>query len=120
MVHTDWSQSLNGTLIAHSGSLKHIGQMFFDEEWNDKILEEEPYSLTEAPRTRNDEDDDFRRASIDRSSAIVEVEMLGDSLDEGLIGFITIGIDMTADYSENYYDSSSEAESYSNVVDGDM
>ncbi|KAL5512182.1 hypothetical protein ACEPAG_3467 [Sanghuangporus baumii] len=123
MVHTDWSQSPNGTLISHSGSLNHIGQMFFDEEWNDRILEREPYSLNEARRTRNDEDHDFRRASVDRSSAIVEVEMLGDSLDQGLIGFITIGIDMTADYSihsGNYYNSSSEAESYSNVVDVDM
>ena len=72
MVHTNWSESSNGTLISHSGSLKHVGQMFFDEDWNDWILEKEPYNLNEARRTRNVEDHDFNRANVDRSSAIIE------------------------------------------------
>ena len=72
MVHTNWSESPNGTLISHSGSLKHVGQMFFDEDWNDWILEREPYNLNEARRTRNVEDHDFNRANVDRSSAIIE------------------------------------------------
>ncbi|EJD00727.1 aromatic compound dioxygenase [Fomitiporia mediterranea MF3/22] len=111
MVHTDWEQSSNGTLISHAGSLKHIGQLFFDESWNDQVLSLEPYTENRGRRTLNSQDHDFARANVDGSSAIVELELLADSIEKGLLGFITIGIDLSADYSihsGNYYNSTTD------------
>ena len=62
----------NEIFDSHSGKLRHIGQMFFEESWNDRILEREPYIFNEARRTKNDEDWDFKKAIKDRSSGIVE------------------------------------------------
>lgn len=72
MVRTGWDKSENGTLVSHSGSLKHVGQMFFKESWNDKVLANPPYSENKARRTLNKQDHDFSRATIDGSSAIVQ------------------------------------------------
>lgn len=60
------------TFISHSGSVKHIGQLFFDEEWNDAVLKTAAYSDNKGHRTLNKDDHDFSRATIDGSSAIVQ------------------------------------------------
>lgn len=72
MVRTEWEESPNGTLISQAGHLRHIGQIFFAEEWNDKVVSEWPYTTNTARRTLNKQDHDFQRASVDGSSAVVE------------------------------------------------
>jgi len=111
MVHMDWEDADNGTIISHSGSLTHVGQLFFEESWNDLVLNTTSYLDNKARRTFNYQDHDFARATIDGSSAVVQIELQnakGD-VDNGLIGFITIGVDTTASYvihSNNYLNSS--------------
>ncbi|THH00662.1 hypothetical protein EW145_g7045 [Phellinidium pouzarii] len=106
MVHLGWEVAANGSIISHAGSIAHIGQLFFDEPWNDRVLSTQPYTDNTARRTLNTQDHDFARASIDGSSAVVQLDMLGDAVEDGLLGFITIGIDTTAEHSihsTNYY-----------------
>ena len=74
MVHKDWIQSTNGfvhraldpcrpelilglsSLVSHSGTLMHTGQVFFQENWNDQVFRTSPYSLNTNPRTLNSQD----------------------------------------------------------------
>ncbi|KAH8115609.1 Intradiol ring-cleavage dioxygenase [Phellopilus nigrolimitatus] len=111
MVHMGWEEAANGTIISHSGSVKHVGQLFFDESWNDAVLRTSPYGDNKGRRTLNAQDHDFTRASIDGSSAIVQLEMVKDSVEEGLLGFITIGIDTSANYTihSNNYNNGTDA-----------
>ena len=60
------------TLVSHAGTVKHIGQLFFDEAWNDKVLGTEAYLANTGHRTLNADDHDFQRASIDGSSAVIQ------------------------------------------------
>ncbi|KAG8705216.1 hypothetical protein FRC11_009226 [Ceratobasidium sp. 423] len=38
MIHTNYSVATNGSIISHAGNVRHIGQLFFDDELNEKIL----------------------------------------------------------------------------------
>ncbi|KAK0184816.1 aromatic compound dioxygenase [Armillaria mellea] len=92
MVHLNWETSANGTLVSHAGSLVHIGQFFFDEDWNDQIYAIDPYTTTTQSRTYNEEDSILQEENSDGNSAYV-----GD-LSGGLLGYITVGVDSTASY----------------------
>jgi len=98
MVHTGWKSFENGTFDSHSGRLTHIGQFFFNEEWNDRVIETTYYRDNKSRRTRNVDDHDFNRASIAGSSAIVNLELAGDAVEDGLLGFITVAVDLSASY----------------------
>ncbi|CCA73686.1 hypothetical protein PIIN_07639, partial [Serendipita indica DSM 11827] len=107
MVHQNLSYHSNGTIISSSGSLRHIGQFFFDEAFNTEVLAQEAYLNSGQSHTYNDEDGILQTANTDGYSAFVEIERLGDTLDEGLLGYITVGIDTSASYTistSNYWD----------------
>ena len=89
MVRTDWEQADNGTLVSHAGMLHHVGQMFFPETWNDRVLSTSPYTLNNHPRTKNSEDRLFRAAIVDKNSALVQLEYIEDDVSGGLIGFVS-------------------------------
>ncbi|KAF9255067.1 aromatic compound dioxygenase [Marasmius fiardii PR-910] len=100
MIHLNWTMSVNGTLISHSGNLIHVGQMFFEEEWNEKVFATSPYSEnTGNTRTYNDEDSILEEANADGNNAFPALELLGDSLEDGILGYITIGVNSSASYS---------------------
>ncbi|KAL0067084.1 hypothetical protein AAF712_005871 [Marasmius tenuissimus] len=115
MVHMNYSTSENGTLISHSGSLLHIGQFFFDEEWNDQVYALSPYTdNTENSRTYNDADGILEQANADGNDAFLALELLGDSIEDGILGYITVGVDSSASYSitnTNYLNSTESSSS---------
>jgi len=98
MVHTGWRAFDNGTFDSHSGRLTHVGQFFFDDEWNDRVIETTHYRDNQNRRTRNVDDHDFNHASVAGSSAIVHLELAGDAVDDGVLGFITVAVDLSASY----------------------
>ncbi|KAK0432786.1 aromatic compound dioxygenase [Armillaria borealis] len=98
MVHLNWETSANGTLVSHAGSLVHIGQFFFDEDWNDQIYAIDPYTTTTQSRTYNEEDSILQEENSNGNSAYVGLELLGSDLSGGLLGYITVGVDSTASY----------------------
>ncbi|KAL1742386.1 Intradiol ring-cleavage dioxygenase, partial [Schizophyllum fasciatum] len=114
MVHLDWSMSDNGTLVSHAGSLAHVGQFFMDEEWNDQIFALEPYTSNTNNRTLNSEDSILTEQNSNGYNGFLALEKLGNDLSEGVLGYITIGIDSSASYSisnTNYFNSSTESAS---------
>ncbi|RAK86528.1 dioxygenase [Aspergillus costaricaensis CBS 115574] len=95
-VHTDWVLRDNGTLA--SGNTVSTGQVFFDEELEQEIMALEPYSsVTGIQRLVNGLDDTFHNENTDGYNAIVSVvPMDGVDVRNGMIGYITVGVDTEA------------------------
>ncbi|OIW23853.1 aromatic compound dioxygenase [Coniochaeta ligniaria NRRL 30616] len=88
----------NGTYTG--GTVNHIGQLYFDEELSTAIEAFEPYARNAVARTTNR--GDFLTA--DEATAdydpFVSYVKLSDDADDGLLMWITIGVNVTADYDD--------------------
>ncbi|KAH8161098.1 hypothetical protein CIB48_g7143 [Xylaria polymorpha] len=97
-VYTDWTVHENGTVS--SGNVVSTGQLFFEETLSAQIMALEPYSLhTQIERTTNDVDDIFAASSNGWNPAFSVVPADGVNVANGMIGYITLGVDPTADSS---------------------
>ncbi|CAE6436754.1 unnamed protein product [Rhizoctonia solani] len=105
MIHTGWTKSTNGTIVSKSGSLRHIGQLFFQESLNDRVLALSPYTSTNQRRTLNTQDGIYAQQNSRGFNGVVATELLGSTISAGILGYTTIGIDSQASYritSNNY------------------
>ncbi|KAJ1308741.1 hypothetical protein OPQ81_004432 [Rhizoctonia solani] len=103
MIHTGWTKSANGTIISHSGSLRHI--LFFQETLNDRVVALSPYTSTNQRRTLNAQDGIYAQQNSRGFNGVVATELLGSTISDGILGYTTIGVDGQASYritSNNY------------------
>jgi len=98
MVHKDWEVGENGTLISHAGTVVHNGQFFFHEAWNDRVFDNQPYTDNTNKRTFNKDDRILDEENADGNNAFLELELLGESLLDGILGYITMGVNSSASY----------------------
>ncbi|KAI0468322.1 Intradiol ring-cleavage dioxygenase [Xylaria cf. heliscus] len=97
-VYTDWTLHENGTVS--SGNIVSTGQLFFEEALSAQIMALEPYaSHTQIERTTNDVDDIFAASSNGWNPAFSVVPADGVDVANGMIGYITLGVDPTGDSS---------------------
>jgi hypothetical protein len=77
---------------------KHVGQLFFPGELIHSDYQLAPYHahLSTLNRTLNGGDSVYSVANDDGYSAIISTELVGETLAEGLIGYITIEINKSA------------------------
>ncbi|KAF8690227.1 protocatechuate 3-aspergillus oryzae, partial [Rhizoctonia solani] len=105
MIQTNYSVATNGSIISHAGSLHHIGQLFFEETLNERIVTQGVYANTTQIRTYNAEDSILDSENADGYNAILSTELLGETERDGILAYITIGVDPTFSssiYSSNY------------------
>lgn len=103
-VHPEWERLPNGTFT--SGRLIHTGQFFFDDAIDDQVNKLHPYNTNPllAPgkggRTRNWDDSlqIFQNSFDNGYMPMFDLEFLGGVLQQGLIGYITMGVNMSASY----------------------
>ncbi|CAA7268551.1 unnamed protein product [Cyclocybe aegerita] len=95
MVHKGSEARPNGTIISSSGTTTHIGQFFFDESWNDQVYATHPYNTNTQGRTLNSQDWFIGSAE---GQGFVHMQYLGNSLDDGLLGYITVAVDGSKNY----------------------
>lgn len=107
-VHTkvfpEWQTLPNGTFT--SGRLVHTGQFFVDDKLNEAVDKISPYDRNPllAPgkggRTRNWEDSlqIFDESFDNGYMPMFDIEFLGGVLQQGLIGYVTMGVNMSAEY----------------------
>ncbi|CAE6471234.1 unnamed protein product [Rhizoctonia solani] len=95
MVQTNYSVATNGSIISHAGSLHHIGQLFFEDTLSDAIVTKGVYANTTQSRTYNTEDNILDSENADGYNAIASTELLGESETDGILAYITIGVDPT-------------------------
>lgn len=77
---------------------KHVGQLFFPEELINSVYQLAPYHahFSTLNRTLNSEDSVYSVANYNGYSAMISTELIGETLAEGLIGYITIGVNKSA------------------------
>ncbi|KAK4209939.1 Intradiol ring-cleavage dioxygenase [Rhypophila decipiens] len=81
------------------GKARHIGQLYFDQELVDEVESLSPYRENTQALVRN-EDDGLAAVQATREyDPFMNYVFLGDKLEDGLLMWITIGIDLEADYS---------------------
>ncbi|KAJ5663070.1 hypothetical protein N7507_003801 [Penicillium longicatenatum] len=95
-IHTNWSVILNGT-ISH-GPIVSTRQIFFAEDLEEEIMALEPYaSHTQVARLKNVDDVIYTNESYTGAMIIMDFEPLdGKSYKNGVLGYITLGIDTTS------------------------
>lgn len=91
----------NNTLT--SGHAAHIGQVFWDQDIINAVEATSPYNTNTISITDNADDRVVGNEVTDTDSdPFFSYVYLGDSLEDGLFGWITIGINTSATYSPNY------------------
>ncbi|KAK7179137.1 hypothetical protein DPSP01_012212 [Paraphaeosphaeria sporulosa] len=91
----------NGT--TEGGAVTHIGQLFYPEDLITEVETFEPYNANTVDRTTND-DDMWSVVQADASyDPFPEFVYLGDTAADGLLAWIQIGINASADHSDDEY-----------------
>lgn len=102
----------NGTLLGSnsttSTSAAHVGQIFFDQDLISQVEATSPYTSNTQVLTTNADDSVLASEAVDMDP-FVEYVLLGDSVSDGIMAWISIGIDPTTDDSitpaATYYES---------------
>ncbi|KAL4963471.1 intradiol ring-cleavage dioxygenase [Aspergillus stella-maris] len=93
----------NGTLSIGTGSVAHIGQLFWNEVLRSAVEETTPYNQNTQAITTNADDMWSIEQATDEFDPFPEYVYLGNGVEDGLFAWIQIGINATADYTDNSY-----------------
>ncbi|KAH7081251.1 Intradiol ring-cleavage dioxygenase [Paraphoma chrysanthemicola] len=109
----------NGT-TGSDGAVTHIGQLFWPEDLISAVEATEPYASNTVAYTSNDED----MWSIIQTDAeydpFPQFVYLGDGVEDGLMAWIQIGINATADYTDDdYYNVAADYQAGGGVANAD-
>lgn len=98
-VQTNVSSNSSADYSYSAAAVQHVGQLFFNESFINTVYQQSPYNehLTTLNRTTNDEDSIYISSNSGGYSSIISVEYLGETLADGLVGYITVGVNKTAE-----------------------
>lgn len=96
--HQNATVLLNNTLSG--GDVNHIGQLFFNQTVLDEVSLSEPYVSNQQTQTDNTDDSIFEQENSNGYDAFMKVEYLGSDISDGLLGYITIGVNTSANYDD--------------------
>ncbi|KAJ5926113.1 hypothetical protein N7516_007886 [Penicillium verrucosum] len=103
LTHLNATLLPNKTLKADTGSVAHIGQLFWNEVLRTAVEETSPYNTNSQAVTSNAEDMWSILQADNAYDPFPEYIYLGEGLDDGLFAWIQIGINTTADYTDHSY-----------------
>lgn len=97
----------NVTLLSNNtisgGSVAHIGQLFYDQDLITEVESTYPYNTNTIAITENADDRVFLAETENTTSdPVIYYVLLGDTVADGLFGFVTIAVDTSASYSPDY------------------
>ncbi|KXS21812.1 aromatic compound dioxygenase [Gonapodya prolifera JEL478] len=95
LTHTSDSVLINGTYVSATANATHVGQIFFDQDLITAMDVIAPYSSNTQAVTLNTVDS-IMSQSAEGFDPVVNYALLGESLDDGLLAWITIGINVSA------------------------
>ncbi|KAL0063556.1 hypothetical protein AAF712_009565 [Marasmius tenuissimus] len=98
---SDGANHLN--VAVHSGSslsssTVHAGQVFFTDRWTELISTTAAYQGNTHSRVLNAQDPKFATANTQGYSAIVDIESIHDDWPEGVVGYITVGVNPSSSF----------------------
>ncbi|KAG0130108.1 Intradiol ring-cleavage dioxygenase [Tuber indicum] len=96
LAHVNATLHRNQTLMG--GHNAHVGQFFFDQSLISAVSAVAPYSTNEQEATPN-ANDTILAEEADSMDPVMEYALLGDEVEDGILAWITVGLDASADYS---------------------
>ncbi|KAG7392006.1 hypothetical protein PHYPSEUDO_002712 [Phytophthora pseudosyringae] len=91
--------SYNGTVLknnTYSGGVgAHVGQIFFDQDLISKVEATGVYATNTQELTLNANDMIYNQSATTGFDPIMEYTLLGDSVEDGIFAWISVGVDMT-------------------------
>ncbi|KAI0600999.1 Intradiol ring-cleavage dioxygenase [Biscogniauxia sp. FL1348] len=103
LAHTNASVQSNGTISVWGAPVAHIGQLFWPDDLRAEVEATEPYTQNTQALTTNDDDMWSILAADENFDPIPQFVYLGDSIEDGLFAWIQIGINASADYTDDDY-----------------
>uniref|UniRef100_A0A060T6K3 ARAD1B19426p n=1 Tax=Blastobotrys adeninivorans TaxID=409370 RepID=A0A060T6K3_BLAAD len=101
VAHVDSQVLPNNTLSG--GHVAHIGQLFFDQDLISEVEATYPYTENTATITKNADDDILQTETEDTASdPFLEYALLGDSINDGIFAWVTLGVNVSASYDTSY------------------
>lgn len=97
IAHTDAHVLPNNTLTG--GHISHIGQLFFDKELITTVEATYPYNTSTVAITENADDHVVQDETEDSNSdPFFEYAYLGDAIEDGLLAWVTLGVNVSASH----------------------
>ncbi|KAJ5103918.1 hypothetical protein N7532_004447 [Penicillium argentinense] len=97
IAHTQAHVLPNNTLTG--GTISHIGQMFFDQDLITKVEATSPYNQNTVAITKNADDHVVKvETQNSDSDPFFEYALLGDTVEDGIFGWITLGVNVSASH----------------------
>jgi protocatechuate 3,4-dioxygenase beta subunit len=95
IAHTNAHVLPNNTLTG--GHISHIGQLFFDQDIISTVEATYPYNTSSISITENADDHVVQAETEDSNSdPFFEYAYLGDSIEDGLLAWVTMGVNVSA------------------------
>ncbi|KAI1337331.1 Intradiol ring-cleavage dioxygenase [Xylariaceae sp. FL0016] len=88
----------NGTYV--DGTVSHIGQLFFDQDLITEVETTSPYSTNTQSLTLNVDDGIDAETATEDYDPFMAYVRLGDAITDGLLGYLTVFVDTTANYTD--------------------
>ena len=103
LAHMNVTTLPNNTLLVESGTVTHIGQLFWNEVIRTAVEETEYYSSNTQAVTTNAEDMWSVLQADSSYDPFPEFLYLGDSIEDGLFAWKQIGLNTSADWTDDSY-----------------
>ncbi|EPS43049.1 hypothetical protein H072_2975 [Dactylellina haptotyla CBS 200.50] len=97
MSHQGGTVYPNGTYSGH-GRVTHVGQLFFDEDLRSAVEAVDPYTTNTQRAISNSQDRIAHQQAENDYDPFVKYAYLGDSAADGLLAWITVGVDTNAEH----------------------
>lgn len=97
-IHLTVQTNVTNSSSYNSASVQHIGQLFFEQDLIDSVYQLSPYAahLETLDIITNAEDSLYTSANADGYSSVISITQLGDAIADGLVGYITVGVNSSA------------------------
>jgi protocatechuate 3,4-dioxygenase beta subunit len=97
MGHMNVTVFPNGTYSRNTGSVTHIGQLFYPEALRSAVEAVEPYSSNSQTETSNAQDSIGAAQADNNYDPFPQFIYVGDDISDGLFAWIQIGVNASAD-----------------------
>ncbi|GAW22165.1 hypothetical protein ANO14919_117000 [Xylariales sp. No.14919] len=98
--------TVNSTLLPNNtyvaGTTNHVGQLFFEQSIVDEVETFAPYNTNNQTLVKTADDDVAQGVATSVDDPLLTYVRLSDNLEDGLLAYITIGIDVAANHSSDY------------------
>ncbi|KAI1811800.1 aromatic compound dioxygenase [Poronia punctata] len=102
--HIHVTSNLGGKILENGtysgGSVNHIGQLYFDQELINSVESMSPYTRNPEKVMLNSQDFLTVQQASAENDPFLDYVMLSEDPNDGLLMWVTIGLDVTADYTD--------------------